>query len=604
MLKSLHLKNWPKHQDRIFNFGEGFNLLWGMNEAGKSLVFEALSFALWGSQALRVPVKDMPKGFSITAEFYVSGTLQTIHRTADSAELVGIATGTTPVNAAVIQLLGFNRQMFEITTLAKQGEIGQLLAMDGTSRRRLLNTAVGLTPLESLEKKYLSDLKLLKAELSNLERMLASEPEKPTNSLGILFASQLPIMREDLEADQNKLLRHHLVVKQEQALNQAKPSVKLEAVVEPDQPAVSWRILHETRDELKRIAAVKQSIQAVQKNYDQRAGQMSAYVSLEALKTAWIDHQNWKAVEPLKRLGTVPCEHCGQRTHVAAERMQQYGKVAECSQPLLTVQQAKLLTEMEQHLADLKASIADSSVDKLESRLSQHQLLIQQSEKQQKAYTAYQANAAAWVQYEGMRKALNLEDLLTAEGVATVEAEIEELKTRISEVERSVRITEAYAQYKQQLAKQTAFLQQKEKEISDKQMALELVKESTHQIKGLLLPKIVVVASKLVQIMSEDLHTRIEFSPKMDLLVDGKSIQALSGSGQTLVHLSIRLALAKVMSNDSLPMFIGDEIDASMTATRAHLVVEALRDLLNGRIKQVLMISHKPVEGVDHLIEV
>ena len=49
MLKKLHLKNYAKHKDLELNFSDGLTAICGKNGGGKTLIVDAVSFALFGS---------------------------------------------------------------------------------------------------------------------------------------------------------------------------------------------------------------------------------------------------------------------------------------------------------------------------------------------------------------------------------------------------------------------------------------------------------------------------------------------------------------------------------------------------------------------------
>ena len=48
---SVHLNNTKSHHDSLFTFSSGINVLCGANGAGKSTVFEAIGYALFGVDA-------------------------------------------------------------------------------------------------------------------------------------------------------------------------------------------------------------------------------------------------------------------------------------------------------------------------------------------------------------------------------------------------------------------------------------------------------------------------------------------------------------------------------------------------------------------------
>lgn len=607
MLKFIHMTNWPKHKDRTFHFGEGFNLVWGANEAGKSLILEAFNFALFGSQALRVSAKDMPKGLGVECVFEVSGKPCKIKRTLNDATLLHGSeqvTGTTPVNAAVIQLLGFNRQMFEATSCAKQGDVGQLLAMDAPARRRLINNMVGLTPLEELEKKYSAE----KSEISKQIRLIGQiSVNERAETFGNLWQRQaeIPELNTEIDAISRKLAKHDSA---EHQINRHKKDVPSVRLTEPSQPKPDLSQLASEFGSLRIDAQFYDrevlNIEKWQQVFNHHVENFGVYdFDLEHLKSCWQDYENHLRYTKLQKQGTVLCEHCGEQTHLAAESMATMSK-GNPQKPALSVVDAESYLRAEQHIQESRRAIQPFDIEAIRKRMAEITQIREGLTKLREQWVNYEDNLQAWRDHEVFGNRLDFASLLTPDQKQQLQQSKLEKTTMIRDIERCVILRDAHLKHLEDVAKQQAQMQIKEQELEAVEQALSLVRESITQIKGLLLPRVTSLASNFVQNMSEGLHSSIEFDAKMDIQVDGKSISTLSGSGQAIVHIAVRVALAIVKSNDSLPIFIADEIDASMTATRAHLVVETLQEMLKGRIKQVLMISHKPVEGVDHLIEV
>jgi exonuclease SbcC len=55
MFKTLQVTNFRKLRDSTFDFNSGLNAIRGLNEQGKSTLFEALAYAMFGVDALREP---------------------------------------------------------------------------------------------------------------------------------------------------------------------------------------------------------------------------------------------------------------------------------------------------------------------------------------------------------------------------------------------------------------------------------------------------------------------------------------------------------------------------------------------------------------------
>ena len=88
MIHELTMKNWVKHHNRTFNFQEGMNLIKGENEGGKSLILEAVDFALHGSVALRLPVSMYPTTLQSDLTVTIRGEQYKIVRSLEKSSVI------------------------------------------------------------------------------------------------------------------------------------------------------------------------------------------------------------------------------------------------------------------------------------------------------------------------------------------------------------------------------------------------------------------------------------------------------------------------------------------------------------------------------------
>lgn len=94
----------------------------------------------------------------------------------------------------------------------------------------------------------------------------------------------------------------------------------------------------------------------------------------------------------------------------------------------------------------------------------------------------------------------------------------------------------------------------------------------------------------------------IRMDDDFEIFIDGVHIQALSGSGQAVANLALRLGLGQVLTNKVFSVFMGDELDGSMDAERSVFLVECLKNL-RGSINQILLVTHKDLtEHADQVI--
>jgi len=111
-------------------------------------------------------------------------------------------------------------------------------------------------------------------------------------------------------------------------------------------------------------------------------------------------------------------------------------------------------------------------------------------------------------------------------------------------------------------------------------------------VKQHLIPSLNTVASILLQQMSGGQRQVITVDDDFEITVDGQRLHTLSGSGKAIANLALRIGLGRVLTNNILSIFIGDEIDGSMDANRAENTSQTLQSLKQS-ISQILLITHK-----------
>lgn len=120
------------------------------------------------------------------------------------------------------------------------------------------------------------------------------------------------------------------------------------------------------------------------------------------------------------------------------------------------------------------------------------------------------------------------------------------------------------------------------------------------KIKQHVLPSLNLVASQLLWQMTDGQRARIYVDDDFNVTVDNQALDTLSGSGKAVANLSLRIALGQVLTNRVISIMLADEIDASMDALRAEKTSGVLR-MLEERVSQVLLVSHKPVDAPHHV---
>lgn len=176
----------------------GLYLITGDTGAGKTTIFDAITFALYGeaSGAIRQPNMLRSKYASpdtpteVELIFSHAGKLYTINRKPDyqrpalrgdgmvqqraEATLIlpggAIITKPKEVNAAICELLGVNREQFSQVAMIAQGEFMRLLTEDTPDRIKIFRQIFKTSAYETLQDRLRSDTAELARECESLRR--------------------------------------------------------------------------------------------------------------------------------------------------------------------------------------------------------------------------------------------------------------------------------------------------------------------------------------------------------------------------------------------------------------------------------------------------
>jgi DNA repair exonuclease SbcCD ATPase subunit len=208
MLLSLHLKNFMRHKEFEASFDPKETLIVGDNWRGKTTLFKAILFALFGPVAVpggakaiqRRGTTDKP---SVTLVFAVGPNTYTVIRKQTVARLLKNnkleATGPANVTAAIEELLGMPAKLFGELRVSPQDEVGAILTL-GVGR---LNQIIGqITKAELIEKV----LELLKARIQTVDA-----------ELNVLPTYDLEALKTGAAAKVSSLAREHEVLIGQQA---------------------------------------------------------------------------------------------------------------------------------------------------------------------------------------------------------------------------------------------------------------------------------------------------------------------------------------------------------------------------------------------------
>jgi len=166
ILKSLTLKNYRRFKNLKLDFTQNITAFIGKNGSGKTTIFEAILYALFGTQMVRTAKEDIKSDFAklkqkceVCLTFELEGKQYRIERTIKGKNSISSAFVFTPqkgnkpvaeresgVNQFIQKLLGMNAATFKISVFSAQKELDKFSSLKAEERkkeiRRLLNIDV------------------------------------------------------------------------------------------------------------------------------------------------------------------------------------------------------------------------------------------------------------------------------------------------------------------------------------------------------------------------------------------------------------------------------------------------------------------------------
>ena len=172
IFKQLKLKNFKSHKDTTIDFTDGITMIIGENGAGKSSIFEAISFALYKKTTgkgisslvrsnkgiegivMSVELTFLNNGveYKVIREKHKSKSVAKLFkRDTQSFDFLNICTGDAQVNKEIKNILQMDADLFLNAIYVRQGEIADLVGKTPAERKRLIGK---LLKLEELEKSW------------------------------------------------------------------------------------------------------------------------------------------------------------------------------------------------------------------------------------------------------------------------------------------------------------------------------------------------------------------------------------------------------------------------------------------------------------------
>ncbi|MCJ7571378.1 MAG: SMC family ATPase [Candidatus Thermoplasmatota archaeon] len=226
-LKNLTLVNFRKFKNTTIEFPDGVTGIIGLNGAGKSTIFEAVAWVLYGSVAARTPSDQIKRQntsttdpcrveleFVFEGENYrivreMKGKTLTINATATINGKIA-ATSADGVNQFIQKKLGLDFKSFYTSIFAKQKELNAFSSMNASERRPLILRMLGIDSLDEIIKEIKIDKKNKEKIVEKLSSQLTDEKgndkEKTYKEEIKTLEKNLKEINEQIKKSKNKII--------------------------------------------------------------------------------------------------------------------------------------------------------------------------------------------------------------------------------------------------------------------------------------------------------------------------------------------------------------------------------------------------------------
>ena len=194
ILSKLTLQNFKKYKNYEIEFHEGLIGIIGKNGSGKSTIFEAILFALYGElknkkfkESIRNSYASTKDPVLVELEFEIENILYKVVREFRGKALTANAkfyknqqlqtTGAKEVTTSIIHLTKMSKDAFLHTLFASQKELTSLSSLKNEDRKKMIRKLLGLEKIDFIEKELVEKSRELKREISAFAEVFLSDDD-------------------------------------------------------------------------------------------------------------------------------------------------------------------------------------------------------------------------------------------------------------------------------------------------------------------------------------------------------------------------------------------------------------------------------------------
>lgn len=624
MIKNLtgHVRFLPSGETLSVKFQpkDGITAVVGANGVGKTFTaLESVRYLLFGTQALRGVLADYAE-LNLVGDVEIQGADYTISRSLSKAKLTdasgaSLAVGTEAVTAKVIDLLGYNLKVFDICNASLQKQADSFGKLRPADRKALTDDLLKVTDVKLTEKACREQATFFKNQAEAMTQVRRNPGEPP-----VVPATYRPSEELRKELDEAQRINTQRAVLEGKIRPVPCPRTpdtprpvlqQLAALTQATKDHAALAQMHErlrcaepdySVDELRRML-----VWARWKEEERQRGPQPTMTELEVQSALAIYHQLELASEDHGEDVTCPkCDHKFRTGSVLpkkpaaskAELLEQNQRLVRWSTPLPPPPSDGLSTELTPAQVEAKLRNAErwaefKSLPPLGPDPTQELEALRQADK-------------SWDAYD---REVQAKQLVEAENdAAETQLKLLPAPRDISQLNDAWQASKAYEAEKARYESDLVHFLEVSKTIDEK---LELAQqfrdgakelsEARAELKSFLAPALSRVASELLDSMTNGVLTAVVVDDDMEITVDGQRLSTLSGAGETVANLALRLAFSKILTGSSFSVFIGDEMDGDLDAARREATAQAFLSQKKN-FKQLILITHRDVDIADHVI--
>ena len=192
IFKRLKLKNFKSYENETIKFDKGITVIVGENGAGKSSIFEAISFVLFKqhtSSRLIDLIRNNTDSMTVELDFLSKGKEYRIVReknkskinsklltkTSSDSDFILICSGEKEVSSQIQSILDMDANLFLNAIYVRQGEISELVDKLPAEKKKLIGKLLGIDSLEVAWKNLSPIINSYDNKLSELKGKLYSK---------------------------------------------------------------------------------------------------------------------------------------------------------------------------------------------------------------------------------------------------------------------------------------------------------------------------------------------------------------------------------------------------------------------------------------------